>query len=345
MCAPNELMSTGTERSTDAAATSSNSMIVVSQSSAMPPPSSLTTPEMRPNSVSLRTIAPIFSRGTNWSRYSLLKIGSASAARKRRRLSTAAACSSVLITCPMSAPVSGGLLLGEDRDRDHGFLDAVEAAAVFLDGDARIAHLARARFTAQLRHELVDLAQAGGADRMAFRFEAARRVDRHAAADRQLAALGRRAAFAERHQQQRLDVEDLAHRRGVVHFGDVDVAWRDAGFRIGLLRRQVGNDLGALVDAARAAGLDHAREHAHGAARRAVEAFQAGGVAEHGRRDAYSIEQVLASPPIAYPLTMLMCSPISDGAAAAVLCNAAGLKRLNGAAGRAMRVLSSVIQT
>src|SRR5664280_1022192 len=224
MCAPNELMSTGTERSTDAAATSSNSMIVVSQSSAMPPPSSLTTPEMRPNSVSLRTIAPIFSRGTNWSRYSLLKIGSASAARKRRRLSTAAACSSVLITCPMSAPVSGGLLLGEDRDRDHGFLDAVEAAAVFLDGDARIAHLARARFTAQLRHELVDLAQAGGADRMAFRFEAARRVDRHAAADRQLAALGRRAAFAERHQQQRLDVEDLAHRRGVVHFGDVDVA-------------------------------------------------------------------------------------------------------------------------
>jgi len=62
-------------------------------------------------------------------------------------------------------------------------------------------------------------------------------------------------------------------------------------------------------------------------------------------RDAYSIEQVLASPPIAYPLTMLMCSPISDGAAAAVLCNAAGLKRLNGAAGRAVRVLSSVIQT
>jgi acetyl-CoA acetyltransferase len=62
-------------------------------------------------------------------------------------------------------------------------------------------------------------------------------------------------------------------------------------------------------------------------------------------RDPFSIEQVLASPPIAYPLTMLMCSPISDGSAAAVLCNAAGLKRLNGAAGRAVRVLSSVIQT
>jgi acetyl-CoA acetyltransferase len=60
---------------------------------------------------------------------------------------------------------------------------------------------------------------------------------------------------------------------------------------------------------------------------------------------AFSIEEVLASPPIAYPLTTLMCSPISDGAAAVVLCNAAGLKRLNGAGGRAVRVLASVIQT
>ncbi len=59
----------------------------------------------------------------------------------------------------------------------------------------------------------------------------------------------------------------------------------------------------------------------------------------------FSIEQVLASPPIAYPLTTLMCSPISDGAAAVVLCNADGLKRLQGAAGRAVRVLASVIQT
>jgi acetyl-CoA acetyltransferase len=60
---------------------------------------------------------------------------------------------------------------------------------------------------------------------------------------------------------------------------------------------------------------------------------------------AFSIEEVLASPPIAYPLTTLMCSPISDGAAAVVLCNADGLKRLNGTRGRAVRVLASVIQT
>ena len=61
-------------------------------------------------------------------------------------------------------------------------------------------------------------------------------------------------------------------------------------------------------------------------------------------RDPYTIEQVLASPPIAYPLTTLMCSPISDGAAAVILCNAAGLKRL-GASSRAVRVLASVVQT
>lgn len=62
-------------------------------------------------------------------------------------------------------------------------------------------------------------------------------------------------------------------------------------------------------------------------------------------QQAFSIEQVLASPPIAYPLTTLMCSPISDGAAAAVLCNAEGLKRLKSTNGRAIRVLASVIQT
>jgi acetyl-CoA acetyltransferase len=61
-------------------------------------------------------------------------------------------------------------------------------------------------------------------------------------------------------------------------------------------------------------------------------------------RDPFSIDQVLASAPITYPLTLLMCSPISDGAAAAVLCTEQGLRRLNGAA-RAVRVLASVIRT
>lgn len=69
---------------------------------------------------------------------------------------------------------------------------------------------------------------------------------------------------------------------------------------------------------------------------------------EHNPRAQYrvpaTIEQVLASPPITYPLTTLMCSPISDGAAAAIVCNEAGLKRLQAGAGRAVRVLASVLK-
>jgi acetyl-CoA acetyltransferase len=59
-------------------------------------------------------------------------------------------------------------------------------------------------------------------------------------------------------------------------------------------------------------------------------------------REPMTVEQVLAAPPITYPLTMPMCSPTSDGAAAVVLCNSEGLARL-GAAARAVRVLASVV--
>lgn len=62
-------------------------------------------------------------------------------------------------------------------------------------------------------------------------------------------------------------------------------------------------------------------------------------------REAFSVAQVLAAPPISYPLTLPMCSPVSDGAAAAIVCNAAGLKRLSGEARRAVRVLGCVLQT
>lgn len=62
-------------------------------------------------------------------------------------------------------------------------------------------------------------------------------------------------------------------------------------------------------------------------------------------RDAYSIEQILAAPPITYPLTLPMCSPVSDGAAAALVCNEAGLKTLQGLRSRAMRVLGCTLQT
>jgi acetyl-CoA acetyltransferase len=60
-------------------------------------------------------------------------------------------------------------------------------------------------------------------------------------------------------------------------------------------------------------------------------------------RNGYTVEEVLAAPPIAYPLTLPMCAPISDGAAAVVICNKSGLARLALDARRAVRVLASVV--
>lgn len=62
-------------------------------------------------------------------------------------------------------------------------------------------------------------------------------------------------------------------------------------------------------------------------------------------RNAYTIDEVLAAPPITYPLTLPMCSPVSDGAAAAILCTGAALRRLGLDMRRAIRVLASVIHT
>ncbi len=62
-------------------------------------------------------------------------------------------------------------------------------------------------------------------------------------------------------------------------------------------------------------------------------------------RNSYSVDDVLAAPPIAYPLTLPMCSPISDGAAAAILCTRSALGRLGLDDKRAVRVLASVIRS
>lgn len=61
-------------------------------------------------------------------------------------------------------------------------------------------------------------------------------------------------------------------------------------------------------------------------------------------RNTYTVEQVLAAPPITYPLTLPMCAPISDGAAAAIVCSESALSRLADRR-RAVRVLASVVAT
>lgn len=60
---------------------------------------------------------------------------------------------------------------------------------------------------------------------------------------------------------------------------------------------------------------------------------------------AFSIDEILRAPAVTYPLTVPMCSPVSDGAAAAIVCNEAGLKRLRAKRSRLTRVLASVVQT
>lgn len=58
-------------------------------------------------------------------------------------------------------------------------------------------------------------------------------------------------------------------------------------------------------------------------------------------RNDLSIDEVLASRLIVWPLTLPMCAPISDGAAAAVVCHADYLKKLGKR--RAVRIAASVL--
>ncbi len=62
-------------------------------------------------------------------------------------------------------------------------------------------------------------------------------------------------------------------------------------------------------------------------------------------RKPFTIDEVLAAAPITYPLTLPMCAPLSDGAAAAIVCNEDGLRRIGGGRGRAVRVAASVIRS
>lgn len=61
-------------------------------------------------------------------------------------------------------------------------------------------------------------------------------------------------------------------------------------------------------------------------------------------RRAYSVEEVLTARSIVWPLTLPMCAPVSDGAAAAILCTDAGLRRL-GISTRAVQLKACVLGT
>jgi len=62
-------------------------------------------------------------------------------------------------------------------------------------------------------------------------------------------------------------------------------------------------------------------------------------------RQAMTPEEVLAAPPITYPLTLPMCAPVSDGAAAVILCTGEALARHGFNRQRAVKVLASVMRS
>ncbi len=62
-------------------------------------------------------------------------------------------------------------------------------------------------------------------------------------------------------------------------------------------------------------------------------------------RKPFSIDEVLAAPPITYPLTLPMCAPVTDGAAAAIICTEEGLKRIGADRSRCIKVAASVVRS
>jgi len=62
-------------------------------------------------------------------------------------------------------------------------------------------------------------------------------------------------------------------------------------------------------------------------------------------RTAYDVDEILAAPPITYPLTLPMCSPLSDGAAAVIVATEEGLARIGADRDRAVRIAASVLRS
>jgi acetyl-CoA acetyltransferase len=62
-------------------------------------------------------------------------------------------------------------------------------------------------------------------------------------------------------------------------------------------------------------------------------------------RKPFTIDEVLAAPPITYPITLPMCAPVTDGAAAVILCTEDGLRRIGADRNRCIRVAASVMRS
>lgn len=99
------------------------------------------------------------------------------------------------------------------------------------------------------------------------------------------------------------------------------------------------------------AGLGRQLMRRHGITQRQVAAVAAKNHTHsvHNERAQYrnpmTVDEVLHAPPITYPFTLPMCAPISDGAAAAIVCTREGLRKLGLSNARAVKVLASVMRS
>jgi len=86
-----------------------------------------------------------------------------------------------------------------------------------------------------------------------------------------------------------------------------------------------GESRSLFMDLYAALARDHMRRYGttkEQYARIAVKNHFNGSLNPHAQyRERYTLEEILQSPPVAEPLTRLMCSPIGDGAAALILCS------------------------
>jgi acetyl-CoA acetyltransferase len=137
---------------------------------------------------------------------------------------------------------------------------------------------------------------------------------------------------------------------GCVDYEDFDQVVSSVQERISIASghtRQEGGQHSFFMDIYAALALDHMK--AYGTTQTQFAAISAKN-SRHGSlnpyaqfRDVISVEQVLAARDISYPLTLPMCSPIGDGAAAAVVVSEQKARELG--MNRCVRVRSSVLSS
>jgi hypothetical protein len=113
-----------------------------------------------------------------------------------------------------------------DRTRNAG------SAKIVRHADPRVPDLVRVQ-TPELKDTLVDLPDAGGADRVPLRQQSAAGIDGTVAADPRSSFSGITSALPARYDAEVFGIDDLGDRETIVKFDEIDVRRLDSGLLIG----------------------------------------------------------------------------------------------------------------